>query len=180
MAEIDLLAKYPKTKRNLDERAEQKTEEDKKIAKQYGKEFFDGERKHGYGGYNYHPRFWSEVAKDFIKYYKLTDKSRILDVGCGKGFMLHDFKQSLPGMHVVGIDISKYAIDNAMEDMKPFVHVGDAKDLWQFKDKEFDLVISINTVHNLHLEQCKQALKEIQRVGKHMERRSRWSPRGIA
>jgi 2-polyprenyl-3-methyl-5-hydroxy-6-metoxy-1,4-benzoquinol methylase len=167
MVEIDLMEKYPRTKRNLDERADQKTDEDKKIAKQYGKEFFDGERRHGYGGFNYNARFWTEVVKDFIKHYKLTNKSKLLDVGCAKGFMMHDFKLALPGMTVKGIDISKYAIETAMEDMKPFVSVADAKDLSMFKDKEFDLVISVNTVHNLKRPECIQAIREIQRVGKH-------------
>jgi SAM-dependent methyltransferase len=166
MVEINLMAQYPRTKRNLDERAEQKTKEDRAIAKKFGEEFFDGDRRHGYGGYNYHPRFWTDVVQDMIKHYRLTNKSKILDVGCGKGFMLHDFKKALPGIIIHGIDISKYAIENAMEDMKPFLSVGNAKDLSMFKDKEFDLVVSINTVHNLHLEGCKQALREIQRVGK--------------
>jgi len=101
-----------------------------------------------------------------IEHYGLTEKSKILDVGCAKGFTLYDFKKVLPGITVAGIDISKYAIENAMEDVKPFLSVGNAKDLSMFKDKEFDLVISINTIHNLPFEECKQALREIERVGK--------------
>ena len=167
MAEINLLKKYPRSKRPIDERAAKRRKEDIAISKQFGKEYFDGIRTQGYGGYYYHPRFWTEVVKDFIKHYGLTEESKILDVGCGKGFMLHDFRKAIPGITVRGIDISQYGIDNAMEDVKPFLQVGNAKDLSMFKDKEFDLVISINTVHNLKLEECKQALKEIQRVGKH-------------
>ncbi len=166
MAEVNLMIKYPKTKRNIDERESRKLEEDIAIAKQFGKEYFDGPRTQGYGGYYYHPRFWTEVVKDFIKYYGLTKKSKILGVGCAKGFMLHDFRKAIPGIAVRGIDISQHAIDNTMEDVKPFLQVGNAKDLSMFKNKEFDLVISINTVHNLKLEECKQAIKEIQRVGK--------------
>jgi SAM-dependent methyltransferase len=165
MVEINLLEKYPKSKRPIDERATEKTPEDIAIAKRFGKEFFDGDRRHGYGGYSYHERFWTEVVKDFIRYYGLKGNSRILDVGCGKGFMLHDFKRAVPEIMVRGIDISEYAIEKAMDDMKPFVEVGSAKDLSRFKDKEFDLVISINTVHNLKLKECKQAIREIQRVG---------------
>lgn len=164
MVEINLLEKYPKSKRPIDERALKRTEKDVSIAKQFGKEYFDGTRMHGYGGYHYHERFWTEVVKDFIKYYGLTEDSKILDVGCAKGFMLHDFKKALHGMIVRGVDISRYAIDNAIEEMKPFLQVGDAKDLSMFKDIEFDLVISINTIHNLKLDECKQAIKEIQRV----------------
>lgn len=164
--EINLIKNYPQTKRNLDERAIQKTEEDKRIAKLYEKEFFDGSRKQGYGGYNYNPRFWMQVIKDMINHYPLTKESKILDLGCAKGFMLYDFTQVLSGISVKGIDISKYAIENAKPEIKEFLNVGDIRNLSSFKDKEFDLVISINTVHNLPLEECKQAVKEIERIGK--------------
>ncbi len=163
MAEINLLKKYPQAKRNLDARFEEKTEEVRKIARQFGREFFDGERKYGYGGYNYHPRFWTGVVGDFQKHYNLTAKSSILDVGCGKGFMLYDFQRLIPGIKLAGIDISTYAIENAMPEVKPFLRVGNAKKL-PYKDKSFDLVISVNTVHNLPLEDCKEAIREIQRV----------------
>jgi len=166
MTEINLMKSYPQTKRNLDERAIQRTEDDRIIARQFGREFFDGEKRHGYGGYNYHPRFWTGVVRDMIDYYHLTEKSKILDVGCAKGFMLYDFTQAIPGITVRGIDISEYAISNAKEEIKQFLGVGNAKNLEEFTDKEFDLVISITTVHNLPLEECKQAIKEIQRVGK--------------
>jgi transketolase len=164
--EIDLLSKYPKTKRNVDERGAEKSEEDRTIARKFGKEFFDGDRKHGYGGFFYNPRFWTEVVKDFIQYYGLTAESKILDVGCGKGFMLYDFIKALPGLSVQGIDISEYAISHCVGFIKDYLSVGDAHDLSKYKDKEFDLVISINTIHNLKLEECKQALREVQRVGK--------------
>ncbi|HIK00169.1 TPA: class I SAM-dependent methyltransferase, partial [archaeon] len=126
-----------------------------------------GTRNQGYGEYSYDERFWSGAVKDFIKHYGLTKKSKILDVGCGKGFMLHDFRKALPGITVRGIDISEYAIENSIEDVKPFISVGNAKDLSEFLDKSFDLVISINTIHNLKFDDCCQALKEIQRIGKH-------------
>jgi len=166
MVEINLLEKYPKINRDLTTRGNEKTEEDREIARKFGKDFFDGDRKQGYGGYNYHPKFWTGVVNDMIDYYGLTEKSKIFDVGCGKGFMLHDFKKALPEIRIRGIDISEYAIKNSMEDTKRFLSVGNAKDLSIFDDKEFDLVISINTVHNLELNDCKQAIKEIQRVGK--------------
>jgi len=167
MGEINLLKFYPRSKRPIDERGKLITEEHRRIAKQFGREYFDGDRLYGYGGYNYHPRFWTETVKYFLDYYHLTQNSKILDVGCGKGFMLYDFKRILPSIIVKGIDISEYAIENALEDLKPFLQVGNAKDLSMLEDNEFDLVVSINTVHNLPLEECKQALKEIQRVGKH-------------
>lgn len=166
LTEINLMERYPQSKRNPDERALEKTEEDRKIAREFGKEFFDGDRKHGYGGYSYHPRFWTDVVQDIIKHYKLTEESSLLDVGCGKGFMLYDFKKALPGMKIRGIDISRYAVENGKEEIKEFLNVGNAKYLGEFKDKEFDLVISTTTIHNLPREECKQAVREIQRVGK--------------
>lgn len=168
MTEINLMKNYPQSKRNheIENRIESKTEEDRKIARKFGKEFFDGERSHGYGGYNYHPRFFSGVVRDMIQNYNLKPGDKILDIGCAKGFMLYDFKKAIPELEVKGIDISDYAIKNAIEDMKPFVDVGDIRDLSKFEDKEFDLVICITTVHNLPLEECKKAIKEIQRIGK--------------
>ena len=166
MAELNLMEKYPKTKRDLDERSKGKTEDVRRIAKEFGKEFFDGDRKYGYGGFNYHPKFWTGVVKDIIKHYNLDNGSRILDIGCGKGFMLYDFKKALPGISVKGIDISEYAIENGKKEVGQFLSVGNAKELYMFKDKEFDLVISINTIHNLHLEDCKKSVEEIQRIGK--------------
>lgn len=163
--EIDLLANYPKAKRNLDERAASKTEADRAIARQFGRDFFDGDRRHGYGGFNYLPRFWQPVIPTFRDYWQLNANSSVLDVGCGKGFMLHDLAELIPGITVKGIDISQYAIDNAIEDMKPHVHVANAIHL-PFPDKSFDVAISINTVHNLEREECGKALREIERVSR--------------
>lgn len=165
MAEIDLLKNYPKTKRNLDERAAEKTEEDRAIARKFEFDYFDGDRKHGYGGFSYQPRFWQPVIPDFQKHFGLTKDSSVLDVGCGKGFMLHDLRELIPGITVRGVDISEYAIEHTMEDVKPFVSVANATKL-PFQDNSYDVVISINTVHNLPLEECKQALREIERVSK--------------
>lgn len=163
MPEINLLENYPRTKRNLAERQQVKTQEIQQIARRFGKDFFDGDRRYGYGGFSYQPHFWQPVVPVFQKHYGLTAQSIILDVGCAKGFMLHDFVQLIPGIKVRGIDISQYAIAHAMEDIKPFVKVADAKRL-PFPDKSFDLVISINTIHNLPLEECKEAIREIRRV----------------
>ena len=163
--EINLLNLYPRSKRPIEERARLVTEEHRKVARQFGEEFFDGDRLYGYGGYSYHLRFWQETVKRFRDYYQLADDARLLDVGCAKGFMLHDFKELMPDLTIAGIDISEYAIEHAKETVKPFLRVGNAKDL-PFEDNSFDLVISINTIHNLPLEECKQALSEIQRVSR--------------
>ena len=163
--EIDLLINYPKTKRNLEERLASKTDADRAIARQFGRDFFDGDRNHGYGGFNYMPRFWQPVIPTFKNYWNLTANSSLLDVGCAKGFMLHDLAESIPGITLKGIDISEYAIKNAMVDMKLHLQVANATQL-PFPDKTFDVVISINTVHNLDRNDCAKALQEIERVSR--------------
>ena len=163
--EIDLLVNYPKTKRNLEERLASKTDADRAIARQFGRDFFDGDRNHGYGGFNYMPRFWQPVIPTFKNYWNLTANSSLLDVGCAKGFMLHDLAESIPGITLKGIDISEYAIKNVMVDMKSHVQVANATQL-PFPDKSFDVVISINTVHNLDRNDCAKALQEIERVSR--------------
>jgi ubiquinone/menaquinone biosynthesis C-methylase UbiE len=162
MAEINLLDRYPQSKRNVEDR-EKISEEHRAIARQYGRDYFDGDRRLGYGGYYYHPRFWQDTVRRIRDYYQLPNRVSILDVGCAKGFMLYDFKELIPGATVAGIDISEYSIEHAIETIKPFLRVGNAKDL-PYEDNSFDLVISLSTIHNLRLRECKQTLREIQRV----------------
>ena len=126
--EVDLLAKYPKPNRDVFERLKNKSKEDVEIARKFGKDFFDGERKHGYGGFNYNPKYWGAVVRDYKKYWNLNSASSLLDVGCGKGFMLYDLFKLIPEMKLCGIDISDYAISNAIPEMKKFVQTGDAKE----------------------------------------------------
>tara|TARA_B100001250_G_scaffold413917_1_gene449754 strand:+ start:2705 stop:3364 length:660 start_codon:yes stop_codon:yes gene_type:complete len=163
--EINLLENYPKTKRDTSERAKGKSEDVKNIARKFGYEFFDSDRKYGYGGFNYNKKFWSPVVPTFQNYWNLTDKSSLLDVGCAKGFMLYDFIQYIPGLIIKGVDISDYAIKNSKKEVRKFLSVANAKNL-PFDDNSFDYTISINTVHNLELNECKNALKEIERVSK--------------
>jgi len=163
--EIDLLERYPKAKRNLDARSAEKTEADREVARRFDKDFFDGDRRHGYGGFSYMPRFWQPVIPTFQKHWGLNESSSVLDVGCAKGFMMYDMSQLIPGITVKGIDVSRYAIYNTLETMRPHVQIADAKAL-PFDDKSFDVVISINTIHNLDREGCAQALREIERVAR--------------
>ncbi|MFT4579197.1 MAG: ubiquinone/menaquinone biosynthesis C-methylase UbiE [Nitrospinales bacterium] len=164
MPEINFLNTHPAAKRNYDNRAAEKTPEIIHLAKQFGKDFFDGDRKCGYGGYNYDGR-WTAVIERMLLHYNLPDTAAVLDIGCGKGFMLHDFKEIMPNCSVAGIDVSEYAIENAMPTVKPFLKVASAEKL-PFPDNSFDLVIAVNSIHNLPLEACKTALKEIERVSK--------------
>ena len=159
-----LMRNYPKTKRNIEDRLSNITEADREKARKFDKDFFDGDRRYGYGGYKYDGR-WIPVVKDFIDYFKLNENSSILDIGAGKGFMVKDFKDALPNARVLGIDISKYSVDNSMPEIKEFMSVGNANNL-EYEDNSFDLVISINTIHNLPLDECKHSLKEISRVSK--------------
>ena len=163
--EINLMVNYPRSKRNVDERGATKTEADRALAREFGKEFFDGDRLHGYGGFYYSPRFWQPVIPSFQSHWGLTAASSVLDVGCAKAFMLYDFAQLIPGITLKGIDISRYAIENAVADMRPHVQVGSAVDL-PFPDKSFDVVISVTTVHNLERAELIQSLREIERVAK--------------
>ena len=165
MKEINLLKKYPITKRNLDEALLDRTDDVREIARKFNKDFFDGERKYGYGGYNYNPRYWTEVVKDFQDYYQLKDGSKILDVGCGKGFMIYDFLKLNPKFEIKGIDISNYAINNCKKEVANNLQVASCDNL-PFEDNSFDLVISINTIHNLEKDGCGKSLREINRVSK--------------
>lgn len=161
--EIDLLAKYPKVSRDLSARLEAKTAEARAIGRKFGFDYFDGDRNHGYGGFTYQERFWKPVVPDLISHFNLNSSSRVLDVGCAKGFFLHDLQEALPGIDVNGIDISQYAIENSIESVQSKVRLGDARQL-EFPDSSFDFVMSINTIHNLDRDDCAKALTEIQRV----------------
>lgn len=163
--EIDLLVNYPRTKRNVEERGTAKTEADRALAREFGKAFFDGDRSHGYGGFSYNSRFWHPVIPDFKSHFNLKGGDSVLDVGCAKGFMIHDMAELIPGILVKGVDISKYAVENAMPDMLAHVQVANAREL-PFPDNSFDVVISINTIHNLEREECGKALQEIERVSR--------------
>lgn len=166
MREVNLLESYPRIKRNLAERAQWKTRtpENRAIAKRFGVEYFDGTREQGYGGYRYDGR-WKAVAKRMIEFYGLCGTEWILDIGCAKGFLLHDFRELLPGLRVAGIDVSAYALAHAMEDVRPFLQRANATAL-PFADQSFDLVIAINVVHNLPEPLCRCAIREMERVGR--------------
>ncbi len=136
-----------------------------KVARQYDQEFWDGDRKYGYGGYKYDGR-WKTVARKLIETYNLQQNARVLDVGCGKGFLLYEFKKLLPDSTVAGFDISQYAIDNSKEDIKDKLFTHKAEDAYPYGDNYFDLVISLTTLHNLHINDLTAAIKEVERVGK--------------
>ncbi|MAE43039.1 SAM-dependent methyltransferase [Candidatus Woesearchaeota archaeon] len=157
---------HKKTNRDYIGRMNDDKVECMKIARKYGEDYWDGDRKYGFGGYKYMPGRWEPVAKELIKKYNLTENSKILDVGCGKAYLLFEIKKLLPNCTIVGLDISEYAIKNAKEEIKDSLFVHKAQDPYKFKDDEFDLVISITTLHNLVINDLHSALKEVERVGK--------------
>jgi SAM-dependent methyltransferase len=136
-----------------------------KLAKQWGFDYWDGDRKICYGGYRYMEGRWEKVARAMVEQYGIKPGDRILDVGCGKGFLLYDFTKVVPGLELYGLDISEYAIANAKDEIKDRLQVGNATSL-PFPDKHFDFVFSITTLHNLHCYDLDKALREIERVGK--------------
>lgn len=166
MAYVDFLSSIHKaTKRDYLKRV---TDHDKaecaEIACRFDRDFWDGERHLGYGGYRYDGR-WRSVAEAMAKHYDLKPGSKILDVGCGKAFLLYELSQVVPDAQVAGIDISSYAVENAKEEVRSFLQVGSATSL-PFADDEFDFVYSITTLHNLYNYDLAKALSEIERVSK--------------
>ena len=158
---LNLLESDKSVKRNIKLRTGNKEEYREKALK-FEKDYFDGDRNTGYGGYYYDGR-WVKIAKKLIDIFDLKRGSKFLDVGCAKGFLLYDLHKENKEIELYGIDISKYARENAPEEIRNRIKISNCKKL-DFQDNYFDAVISINTIHNLDLDDCKIALKEIQRV----------------
>jgi SAM-dependent methyltransferase len=135
------------------------------VAKRFDADFWDGDRKYGYGGYRYDGR-WKPLAEALARHYGLAEGAGILDVGCGKGFLLHEFRQVLPGARLSGYDVSRYAVKNGKEEVRDSLQVQRAQDPYPAADDSFDLVVSVNTLHNLYLYELEPALREIERVGR--------------
>lgn len=135
------------------------------LAKKWGFDYWDGDRRINYGGYRYMEGRWEKVARIIADHYGLKAGDKILDIGCGKGFLLFDFTKVVPGIEVYGLDISEYAVENSKEEVKPQLQVGNCTKL-PFEDKTFDFVYSINTFHNLNNEDLENALNEMNRVSK--------------
>jgi SAM-dependent methyltransferase len=135
-------------------------------AKEYEQDYWDGDRRFGYGGYKYLAGRWKPVAEALIQTYGLKDGSRVLDVGCGKGFLLHEMQLIEPGLELVGFDVSKHGLASALPELKANLFNYRAQDAYPFGDDYFDLVISLGCLHNLRLFELKTALGEIERVGK--------------
>ena len=157
---------HQSTKRDYLGRMNDSKVEAMKKAKQYGFDYWDGDRRFGYGGYKYMQGRWAKVAQQLIDLYGLRAGSKILDVGCGKGFLLYEIQLLEPGIEIHGFDISQYGLENTHPDLKAKLFIHRAQEEFPFQDDYFDLVISLGTLHNLHIFELEVAVSEIERVGK--------------
>lgn len=161
-----LTLKHKMIKRNYLERMNNNKVKCMKIAKKYDFDYWDGNRKYGYGGYRYIKGYHTDLAKKIIKRYHLNNKSKVLDIGCGKAFLTYEIKKITKSNYVYGIDISKYAKQNSIKEFKKNFIIHDIKKKLNFKKKYFDLVLSTNVLHNLKLKDIKYSIQEMNRVGK--------------
>jgi ubiquinone/menaquinone biosynthesis C-methylase UbiE len=137
-----------------------------RIAKQYESDYWDGDRRFGYGGYKYMAGRWKPVAEELIKIYRLTNQSSVLDIGCGKAHLLYEMKLLLPGLKLTGFDISEHGLMEAKKEIREFLFIHKAQEQYPFEDNAFDLVISLGCFHNLRIFELEKALTETERVGK--------------
>ena len=158
--------RHKKVKRNYLERVNSEKIKCMKISKKYSFDYWDGNRKFGYGGYKYIPGYHQHIAKKIISNYSLTNDSRILDIGCGKGFLLHEIKKILKNIKIYGTDISPYARKNSITKIKKNIKIHDARKKFNYSDNFFDLVISINMLHNFRLSNIHNFLLQIEKIGK--------------
>ena len=165
MAEINLLKSYPRSKRSVSKRKDAKTAEQIALSRQFGKDYFDGAREVGYGGYRYDGR-WVAIAKDMVEHWNLKAGDKVLDVGAAKGFLVKDFMIACPGLEAFGTDISEYALLNSEPEVIGRMHLHDIHNPLPFPDNSFDAVTCINTLHNLKRPDLVRALKELSRVAK--------------
>jgi SAM-dependent methyltransferase len=163
VAELNLLAKYPRAKRNLTAR-QQSQAENSVIARRFGREYFDGTREQGYGGYRYDGR-WLPIARDIAAHFRLKPGDRVVDIGCAKGFLMRDLMEAVPGLKVCGLEISQYAIDNCHPDVRGRLVRGTAQRL-PFASDSVAAALCINVIHNLGYEACIDAVREIERIAR--------------
>lgn len=166
MAVLNFLEQYQSaTRRDYVQRVvEHDKAESAAVAKQWGRDYWDGDRRYGYGGYRYDGR-WLPIARNIAKHYGLKAGDRVLEIGCGKAFLLHEFAKAVPGIEPAGLDISEYALAQAPAGIQGHLVLGSACEL-PWPDRHFDFVYSINTFHNLRIPDLKRAVKEMQRVSK--------------
>lgn len=165
--EKELITEYhTRTKRDYIERMLNQKVKCMKVAKKYAFDYWDGQRQYGYGGYKYIKDYWKPLAKKLIKNYNLGPSSKILDIGCGKAFLLYEIKKLIPKISIKGIDISRYGISKAPKSIRKYLSIYDARKKLKFKNEEFDFVLSLACFHNFKINELFTALGEMERVGK--------------
>ena len=164
---VNIISGYHlRTKRNYLDRMQNDKIGSMKIARRYDKFYWDSSRKTGYGGYKYIKDYWKPAAKKIIRKYKLSNSSKIIDIGCGKGFLIFEIKKILPKIKILGLDISKYAIKSAKPEIRKFIKFHDVRNKLKYKNSSFDLAISLGCLHNLEIQELFQSIKEISRISK--------------
>lgn len=156
---------HTRTRREYLPRMQDDKVEAMRVAKRFEADYWDGARRYGYGGYVYDGR-WEAVARRCIEVYGLAPDARILDLGCGKGFLLYELKKLLPGATVCGLDVSAHALAHAKPEIRPWLARADARAPLPFRDKAFDLALSVGVLHNLRLFHLADALREMERVAR--------------
>ena len=137
-----------------------------KKGREFERDYWDGDRRYGYGGYKYQPGRFKPVAQALIDIYGLKDGDKVLDIGCGKGFLLYELQQLMPALKLYGLDRSLYALNNMPADLMAETSYGLVQDGILAPPKHFDLVVSLGTLHNLTLSELWRTLPDIERVAK--------------
>ena len=135
------------------------------IAWNLNKEYYDGSRINGYGGFKYDGR-WKKIADNICNEYKLDNKSSFLQISCEKGFLLKDIKSKYPKMKIEGIETSKYAIENSEKEARDHIKFAENYLNLNYVENEFDFILALGVVYCQNISDGIKILKEIQRVGK--------------
>lgn len=130
----------------------------------YNFDYWDGDRQYGFGGFRYDDR-WRKVALAMAEHYKLKTGSTVLDVGCGRAFLLYELTLAVPGLIIAGVDGSSYSVTTAKSEIRHRLALARAENL-PFHDRSFDLVLCLNVLHNLSCRDLEKALRELTRVGR--------------
>ena len=165
MREFNLLEEYPSPEKPRYVGSDLRTINHRIVATLRDKDFFDGNRNYGYGGFKYDGR-WKKIAKKIANEYNLDNKSSFLQLGCEKGFLLHDLKNILPNLKIRGLETSDYAVNNSMEDVRKYISKTKNYINLEYEENKFDFILALGVVYTLNLSDAIQCLKEIQRISK--------------
>ena len=135
-----------------------------KKAREFEEGYWDSSRRFGYGGYHYQEGRWTNVARSLIERYDLKRGDSVLDIGCGKGFLLYELQKLQPGLHLEGIERSTYAIEHKHPDLDATILNGRIENT--VFAGNYSLVISLGTLHNLTLRELAVALPVISKAAK--------------